>query len=76
MAYTQADLDSVTAAILKLANGRRSVSVAFADGRRVDYQPVNLAELRTLKAEIANEVGNTDGSARVRQIRANFCRGF
>ena len=49
MAYTQSDLDALSAAI---AGGIKSVT--YADGRRIDYQ--TLADMRALRADMKLEV--------------------
>lgn len=71
--YTQADLTSVTAAIVALATGTRTVTVTYAGPptRTVTYGAANLAELRALQAEIQREVNS---SPRFR--RAAFAKGF
>lgn len=51
MAYTQADLDAIDAAILVAAKSGAG-SVTFG-GRSVQY---NLKELRALRAEVASQV--------------------
>jgi hypothetical protein len=50
MAYTQADLDSIRAAIISGA-----LSVRYADGRSVNYR--SLDELRNIAREIEAELG-------------------
>ena len=45
MAYVQADVDSIKAAMLAMANGQREVAVRFSDGSSVTYENVQLASL-------------------------------
>ncbi len=63
MAYTRADLESVTAAIIALARGERVVSVT-AGNRTVQYAQAELDKLRALKAEIEAELGAAAGRRR------------
>lgn len=49
MAFTQAEVDAIKAALLKLVNGERIVSVALAD-RVVQYQQADIEQLRALLA--------------------------
>jgi hypothetical protein len=63
MAYTQADLDSVTAAIIALARGERVVSVT-AGSRTVQYAQADMDKLRALQAEMKAEIGATAGHQR------------
>ena len=53
--WTVEDRDAVAAAIVKLATGKRAVTVSFNGGneqRSVTYQMSDLAELRALLAEM------------------------
>jgi hypothetical protein len=63
MAYTQADLDNVTAAIVALARGERVVSVT-AGSRTVQYAQADMDRLRALQAEMKAEIGATAGRQR------------
>ena len=51
MAYTEADLQQIDAAILKLQNGERVVQVAH-DGHVVRYAEVQLNDLIALRNQI------------------------
>lgn len=64
MAYTQSDLDALSAAI---AAGIKSVT--YADGRRVEYQSV--ADMRALRNDMKAEVA---GSRRAAQVRTTIGR--
>lgn len=70
MAYTQADLDVIRAAI---ATG--ATTVRFPDGKFIEYR--SLADMRAIEADIAAEV-NADSSVstRVRQMRIVACKGL
>lgn len=57
MAYTQADLDAVKAAVIALATGQRVTSVTFSSGKSVQYGPASLPDLRALESSIASELG-------------------
>lgn len=63
MAYTQVDLDSVTAAIIALARGERVVSVT-AGSRTVQYAQADMDRLRALQAEMKAEIGAMAGRQR------------
>ncbi len=69
MAWTQADVDQVRAAILALASGTRTVSVSYAGppARSVTYGIANLSELRALLSEM--QAGVTGGTYRVAATR-------
>ena len=58
--WTVEDRDAVAAAVVKLATGKRAVSVAFNGGgeqRSVSYQMSQLGELRALLAEMNRALG-------------------
>lgn len=59
MAWTQAELDQVKAAVLALATGARVVTISYAGppARSVSYGIVDLAQLRALQAEMTRELG-------------------
>jgi hypothetical protein len=63
MAYTQTDLDSITAGIIALASGRRIASVTTL-GRIVQYAITDIDKLRALKAEAESDVGSASGRRR------------
>jgi hypothetical protein len=63
MAYTQTDLDNVTAAIIALARGERVVSVT-AGSRTVQYAQADMDKLRALQAEIRAEINAAAGRQR------------
>jgi hypothetical protein len=65
---TQADLDVLNAAINK---GIRSV--AFADGRRIEYS--STADLITAANRVQSELSRTAGT-RVRQVRMATSKGL
>jgi hypothetical protein len=73
MAWSQAELDSVKAAVLALASGSRVVSVSYAGppARSVSYGIADLGELRALLAEMQRSV---TGATTFR--RASFTKGF
>lgn len=56
MAYTQADLDQVKQAILDLATGDRVTQVTV-DGRTTQWQQSSIADLRELRNEIEQQLG-------------------
>lgn len=56
MAYTQTDLDAVTAAILSLATGGRPVQVSIA-GKMIRYSEASLNALYILRDAIRVELG-------------------
>jgi len=58
MALTQANLDSVDAAILALSTGQRVASVQFGD-RSVSYTGAGLPELLKLRDTIAASIPST-----------------
>lgn len=68
MAYTQADLDAIRAAI---ATG--ALTVRFPDGKYIEYR--SLADMQAIESKIAGEV-NTGTTSRVRQLRVVSCKGL
>lgn len=64
MAYTQSDLDNISAAVLALAQGDRAVRVKFSSGKEIEYGRASLSDLKGLRADIQAEVdaaaGDTD----------------
>ncbi|MDF1577684.1 MAG: gpW family head-tail joining protein [Desulfobulbales bacterium] len=62
MAYTSADLDEITAAIVALAKGQRVVSVRL-DGKEIEYGKADLAALKSLRAEITAELATAAGTS-------------
>lgn len=62
MAYTDNDLDEITAAIVALAKGQRVVSVKL-EGKEIQYSPADLPALRNLRIEITNELAVAAGTA-------------
>lgn len=63
MAYIQTDLDNIQAAITALVTGKRRTSATIA-GNRIDYAPVDLPQLRTMRAEIQAELNLAAGRSR------------
>jgi hypothetical protein len=55
MAYSQADLENVQAALLKLATGKRVVSVTM-EGKTIEYSRADLDKLESLRNNIASEI--------------------
>lgn len=58
--WTLEDRDELKAAIKKLAIGKRAVTVSFNGGgeqRSVTYQMTQLAEMRSLLAEMNRQLG-------------------
>jgi hypothetical protein len=69
MAYNQADLDALSAAIV---GGIKSVT--YADGRRVEYQ--TLADMRALRDDMKAEVqAATRANVGPRVTIGRICRG-
>lgn len=62
MAYTQSDHDEITAAIVALGKGKRRVK-ATINGKSVEYGQANLAELKSLRADIAAEIAAAAGAS-------------
>jgi hypothetical protein len=59
--WTVEDRDAVAAAIVKLATGKRAVTVSFNGGgeqRSATYQMAQLPELRSLLADINRQLGS------------------
>ncbi|WP_322999971.1 hypothetical protein [Castellaniella sp.] len=56
MAYTPQDLAAIDSAIVALLAGERVTEIRFTD-RLVKYQEVTANELRTLRGEIARQLG-------------------
>ncbi len=73
MAWTQADVDQVRAAVIALATGTRVVTVSYAGppARSVTYGIAELGELRKLLSEMER---SASGATRFR--RAAFSKGF
>lgn len=61
MAYTQADLDSVEAAIRSLIAGTRTVSLSMGD-KSITYDRSDLKTLVTLRDSMKYEVGMAAGT--------------
>lgn len=63
MAWTQAELDQVRAAIMALIRGERVASVSYAGppARSVSYQAADLGELREILAEMERTVAARPG---------------
>ena len=68
MAWTTTDRDAIKAAILALATGARTATVAFGD-RTVSYQPAQLPELTKLLNVIEAELAST---TRPKQFHAYY----
>ncbi|HCY86674.1 MAG TPA: phage tail protein [Desulfobacteraceae bacterium] len=62
MSYTQDDLNSVQAAILDLATGKRVTKVSFSNGEVVEYGLASLDGLKTLRATIQSEIDSAAGN--------------
>ncbi len=65
--WTQADLDAVQNAILKLATGQQKASVSFSSaGASVSttYTTADLPQLKALRAEIRDELNSAAGKRR------------
>ena len=60
MAYTAADLENVTQAVIALATGRRAVDVTIG-GKRISYQQVDLDKLQALRGDIVAEIAAGNG---------------
>ena len=58
---TEADLESLDAAILALARGER-VAEARIEGQWVRYADIDLPQLRALRADVAARVAGTRGA--------------
>lgn len=63
MAYTQTDLDSVSAAITRLAGGARVAKCTY-DGTTVEYAPSSLPDLLTLRSIMQADVARAAGKSR------------
>jgi hypothetical protein len=63
MAWSQADLDVLKAAILAIASGTRTITVSYGGppARSETYQAADLAELRALLAEMERSVSTGQG---------------
>jgi len=61
MAYTQEDLNNVSAAITSLLLNQRRVSCTI-QGNRIEYAPVDLPQLRAIRSEIQSEISYADGA--------------
>lgn len=60
MAYTEADLTAIQAAIMALAKGKRVVSVKI-EGKDIEYAQADLPALKTLRGEILTEINAAAG---------------
>lgn len=76
MAWTQADVDQLRAAILALASGEAVVSVSYngPPARMIQYHQRDLAEMRDLLASMQVEVSAASGTPRVRYAKTS--KGF
>lgn len=63
MAWTQAEIEQVRAAVLALATGTRVVTVSYAGppARSVQYGTAQLGELRDLLATMESSTSSTPG---------------
>jgi len=64
IAYTEADLATVKAAILALATGQRVVTVTAADGRSMTWAQSDMDKLRGLLSEIESDIASVSGRRR------------
>jgi translation initiation factor 2 alpha subunit (eIF-2alpha) len=64
MAWQQADVDAVRAAITKLAIGDREVSISYAGppARSVTYHETDLKSLRELLAQMESDLQRAAGA--------------
>lgn len=58
MAYTTTDINSIDAAIIELATGKRVVKLAIA-GKEFEFAQTNLSDLKSLRTDIAASLGLT-----------------
>lgn len=61
MAYIQQDLDEITSAIVLLGKGRRIVRARIA-GEDIEYGQTDIPTLRSLRAEIQEEINVAAGT--------------
>jgi hypothetical protein len=66
MAFSQADLDSIDAAIVTLATSPEA-RVRLSDGREVEFR--SASEALKVRHEIAPLVPAASGQSRIRQVR-------
>ena len=73
MAWMQADVTAVQAAIVALASGTRTILVSYAGppARSVQYAATDLPNLRSLLAEMQRQLAGTPTYRRV-----SFGKGF
>lgn len=64
MAYTEADRETVKAAILALATGQRVVTITAADGRSTTWAQSDMDKLRGLLSEIERDIASVSGRRR------------
>ncbi len=73
MAYTQADLDAIDAAILNI--GKSGVAeVTFADGKKVRY--FDLKPLLEVRKLASTSIAEAEGRPRVRRVRVYADKGL
>lgn len=58
MAWSQADIDAVRAAVVALATGKRTVSLSYA-GRSVTYGTADLPDLEELLAKMERSASSS-----------------
>lgn len=64
--WTEADLDTVNAAIRQAVGGRK-VDVTFSGGggsRRITYEHMSYSDLQDLRSQIINELRSASGKSR------------
>lgn len=75
MAYTAEQLAEVRQAIVDLAAGKRVVTIT-RDGRTVQYAQTDINKLRSLAAEIADDLAAQAGNKRTRIRYAVTSKGL
>lgn len=68
MAYTQADIDTLKAAIAALASGTATRRVRYSDGSEAEYVPASLPMMKDVLAMMQNDVNATAGTKPIRRV--------